>query len=120
MIARGTVGRCHRSRTGPWIYFRIATQPGGTYADGSEEGRIVECEKEFREWVPVKVMIRNDLKSNDARRAASDPHSKVSLDYVDQILGHLAKHKISMYRLSSDVTPYSTHPDMPHFHGMTA
>lgn len=67
---------------------------------------------------PVKVMIRDDLKSNDARRAASDPHLKVSLGYVDQILDHLAKHKISMYRLSSDLAPYATHPDMPQFHGM--
>ncbi|KQV38887.1 UV damage repair endonuclease UvdE [Rhizobium sp. Root268] len=67
---------------------------------------------------PVKVMIRDDLKSNDARRASNMPHLKVSLEYVDQILDHLAKHKISMYRLSSDLAPYATHPDMPQFHGM--
>lgn len=29
-------------------------------------------------------MVRGDLKSNDARRAASMPHLKVSLEYVDQ------------------------------------
>jgi len=69
---------------------------------------------------PVKVMIRDDLKSNDARRAASAPHLKVSLEYVDQILDHLARHQISMYRLSSDLAPYATHPDMPQFHGMVA
>jgi UV DNA damage endonuclease len=69
---------------------------------------------------PVKVMIRDDLKSNDARRAANAPHLKVSLEYVDQILDHLAAHKISMYRLSSDLAPYATHPDMPQFHGMVA
>lgn len=69
---------------------------------------------------PVKVMIRDDLKSNDARRAASAPHLKVSLEFVDQILDHLAKHQIPMYRLSSDLAPYATHPDMPQFHGMVA
>ena len=67
---------------------------------------------------PVKVMVRDDLKSNDARRAASMPHLKVSLEYVDQILDHLARHQISMYRMSSDLAPYATHPEMPQFHGM--
>jgi hypothetical protein len=69
---------------------------------------------------PVKVMIRDDLKSNDARRAANAPHLKVSLEHVDQILDHLTKHQISMYRLSSDLAPYATHPDMPQFHGIVA
>ncbi|WP_102959864.1 UV DNA damage repair endonuclease UvsE [Mangrovicella endophytica] len=67
---------------------------------------------------PVKVMARDDLKSNDARRAASDPHLKVSLGYIDQILDHLDRHDIRMYRMSSDIAPYATHPDMPQFHGM--
>jgi UV DNA damage repair endonuclease len=25
-----------------------------------------------------------------------------------------------MYRMSSDLAPYATHPDMPQFHGMVA
>ena len=37
----------------------------------------------------VKVMGQPDLKSNDARRWASDPHLKVSLEYVDGILDYL-------------------------------
>lgn len=69
---------------------------------------------------PVKVMVRDDLKSNDTRRASNLPHLKVSLEYVDQILDHLAEHSISMYRMSSDLAPYATHPDMPQFHGMVA
>ncbi len=69
---------------------------------------------------PVKTMMRNDLKSNDARRAANAPHLKISLEYVDKILDHLVKHDISMYRLSSDLAPYATHPEMPQFHGMIA
>jgi UV DNA damage endonuclease len=67
---------------------------------------------------PVKVMVNPELKSNDARRAASDPHLKVSLGYLDAILDHLAKHGVDMYRMSSDLAPYATHPDMPQFHGM--
>eukprot|EP00913_Durusdinium_trenchii_P010580 g9924.t1 len=43
---------------------------------------------------------------------------KTSLEYVDAILDHLAKHRINMYRLSSDLAPYATHPDMPQFHAM--
>lgn len=67
---------------------------------------------------PVKVMARDDLKSNDTRRAAAEPHLKVSLEHVDAILDHCARHDIRMYRLSSDLAPYATHPDMPRFHGM--
>jgi UV DNA damage endonuclease len=67
---------------------------------------------------PVKVMGREDLKSSDARRHANEPHLKVSLGYIDAILDHLDQHDIRMYRLSSDIAPYATHPDMPQFHGM--
>jgi UV DNA damage endonuclease len=67
---------------------------------------------------PVKVMARDDLKSSDSRRAANNPHLKISLEYVDRILDHLDRHDIRMYRLSSDIAPYATHPDMPQFHDM--
>ena len=68
--------------------------------------------------VPVKVMGRPDLKSNDTRRWQAGPHLKTSLGYIDAILDHLHKHGIGMYRMSSDLAPYATHPDMPQFHGM--
>jgi UV DNA damage endonuclease len=67
---------------------------------------------------PVKVMGDPNLKSHDARRAASNPHLRVSLDYLDAIFGYLDRHDIRMYRMSSDIAPYATHPDMPQFHGM--
>ena len=67
---------------------------------------------------PVKVMGRPDLKSNDTRRWQAGPHLRVSLDYLDGIFEHLARHGIAMYRMSSDLAPYATHPDMPQFHGM--
>ena len=67
---------------------------------------------------PVKVLGQPDLKSNDSRRWQSNPHLKVSLGYLHEIFGYLIKHKIRMYRMSSDIAPYATHPDMPQFHGM--
>ena len=67
---------------------------------------------------PVKIMGQPDLKSNDARRSGSNPHLKVSLEYLDAILDYLDRHQIRMYRMSSDIAPYATHPDMPQFHGM--
>src|SRR5215210_8152765 len=54
----------------------------------------------------------------DTRRWQKNPHLKTSLEYLDAILDHLAKHKITLYRMSSDLAPYATHPDMPQFHGM--
>ena len=67
---------------------------------------------------PVKVLGRPDLKSNDSRRSDKNPHLKVSLEYLDGIFHHLRRHRINMYRMSSDLAPYSTHPDMPQFHDM--
>ena len=69
---------------------------------------------------PVKIVARPDLKSNDTRRWQANPHLRTSLEYMDTILDHLDKHDIRMYRMSSDLAPYATHPDMPQFHGMVA
>ena len=69
---------------------------------------------------PVKVIGRPDLKSNDTRRWQKNPHLKCSLEGVDAILDYLAKVGIDMYRFSSDLAPYATHPDMPQFHNMVA
>ncbi len=69
---------------------------------------------------PVKVMQRPDLKSNDTRGWRKNPHLKCSLEHLDKVLDHLARHKLDMYRMSSDIAPYATHPDMPQFHGMVA
>ena len=69
---------------------------------------------------PVKVMGRPDLKSNDTRRWQKNPHLKTSLEYVDAILDYLARHRIGLYRMSSDLAPYAPHPDLPQFHGTVA
>lgn len=65
----------------------------------------------------VKVVGRPGLPSNDARRWQSGPHLRVSLRYLDAIFDYLAEVGISMYRISSDLAPYLTHPDLPQFHG---
>lgn len=66
----------------------------------------------------VKVIGRPGLKSNDSRRWQNKPHLKVSLQYLDKIFDYLVEHRINMYRMSSDLAPYATHPDMPQFHRM--
>ena len=67
---------------------------------------------------PVKVMGRAGLKTQDTRRWQKNPHLKCSLELLDGVLDYLAKEKLDMYRLSSDIAPYATHPDMPQFHSM--
>jgi UV DNA damage endonuclease len=74
----------------------------------------------MRLGVPVKILADESLKSNDTRRWQSNPHLKVSLEYIDAILDHLDQRDIRMYRMSSDLAPYATHPDMPQFHDMVA
>jgi UV DNA damage endonuclease len=69
---------------------------------------------------PVKVMGRPGLKANDTRRSDKNPHLKCSLEHVDRILDYLASERLDMYRLSSDLAPYATHPDMPRFHRQVA
>ncbi len=66
----------------------------------------------------VKVMGQPGLRSNDTRRWQADPHLRVSLGHLCEIFSYLRRHNIHMYRMSSDMAPYATHPDMPRFHRM--
>lgn len=67
---------------------------------------------------PVKVMGQGGLKTSDMRRSGQNPHLRVSLGYLCGVLEYCRKHAIHMYRMSSDIAPYATHPDMPQFHNM--
>jgi UV DNA damage endonuclease len=69
---------------------------------------------------PVKVLGKPGLKSNDARRWQQRPHLRVSLAYARDIFAYLKQRNISMYRLSSDLAPYLTHPEMPQFRNQIA
>ncbi len=77
-------------------------------------------DKPLRLGFPVKVMGRPGYKSNDTRRWQKDPHLRCSLDEVGRILDYLHDESLDMYRLSSELAPYATHPDMPQFHGQLA
>ena len=68
----------------------------------------------------VKVLGRAGLKSNDTRRWQNSPHLSVSLAYLRDIFVYLADADIHMYRISSELAPYLTHPDMPQFHNQIA
>ena len=68
----------------------------------------------------VKVLGQGGLPSHDTRRWQSGPHLSVSLDRLEQILRYLERHDISMYRMSSSLAPYATHPELPQFHGQVA
>lgn len=57
------------------------------------------------------------LASHDARRWQSGPHLGVSLDRLEAILERLDALDVRMYRMTSDLAPYATHPDLPQFHG---
>jgi UV DNA damage endonuclease len=68
----------------------------------------------------VKPLARPDLKSHDGRRWQHHPHLTVSLMHFRDIIRYLADTGILMYRISSDLAPYATHPDMPEFHSQLA
>ncbi len=67
---------------------------------------------------PVKVMGGGGFKTSDARRSQANPHLRVSLGYLCDVIAYCRKHGLHMYRMSSDIAPYATHPDMPQFHNM--
>ncbi|WP_082513024.1 hypothetical protein [Methylobacterium sp. Leaf125] len=77
-------------------------------------------DRPLRLGFPVKVMGRPDLKSQDTRRWQKDPHLKCSLELLDHVLDYLKSNNLDMYRMSSDIAPYATHPDIPQFHNMVA
>lgn len=65
----------------------------------------------------VKVLGDGGLPSHDARRHGSNPDLSVSLDHLDGVFDYLDRNDIRMYRMSSNLAPYETHPDLPRFHG---
>jgi UV DNA damage endonuclease len=64
----------------------------------------------------VKVLGDGGLPSHDARRWASGPHLRHSLERATAILAYLERHDIRMYRLATALAPYASHPDLPQFH----
>lgn len=64
----------------------------------------------------VKVLGADGLPSHDTRRWQSNPHLSRSLEYLRAIVDYLDEQDIRMYRFSSSLAPYASHPDLPQFH----
>ncbi|MEZ4658348.1 MAG: UV DNA damage repair endonuclease UvsE [Caldilineaceae bacterium] len=71
----------------------------------------------YRLGVPVKVVGATGLRSHDSRRWQNQPHLSVSLAYLRDVFEYLHSRQIRFYRLSGQLAPYLTHPDLPQFHG---
>ncbi len=65
---------------------------------------------------PVKVLGAPGLRSHDSRRWQNSPHLSVSLAYLRDIFLYLERREIQFYRMSGQLAPYLTHPDLPAFH----
>jgi UV DNA damage endonuclease len=63
----------------------------------------------------VKPLAQPALKSHDNRRWQNNPHLSVSLMYLRDVIRYLSASNIGMYRVSSDLAPYATHPNMLQF-----
>ncbi|WP_315760158.1 UV DNA damage repair endonuclease UvsE [Sphingomonas sp. Y38-1Y] len=81
---------------------------------------MTDPSRPLRLGFPVKVMGKPGMKTQDTRRWQKNPHLKCSLELLDAVLDYLKAERLDMYRLSSDIAPYATHPDLPQFHGMVA
>ena len=64
----------------------------------------------------VKIVGRPGLRSHDSRRWRNNPHLSVSLAYLRDIFLYLDSQNIRMYRMSSELAPYLTHPTFTQFH----
>ena len=97
---------------------RMLTTPMSQCAALEGQPQLQFPREAMRLGFPVKVMGSGGMKTSDARRSQQNPHLRVSLGYLCDVLAYCRKHGIHMYRMSSDIAPYATHPDMPQFHNM--
>jgi UV DNA damage endonuclease len=77
-------------------------------------------EEAMRLGFALQVLGRPGLKASDTRRWQNDPHLSVSLAYLRDIFAYLHQVGVRMYRMSSDLAPYVTHPALPRFHSQIA
>ena len=64
----------------------------------------------------VKVLGEGGIKECDARRWQNNPHLRCSIEMLHQVFDYCNRADLRMYRMSSDLAPYLTHPDLPQFH----
>lgn len=70
----------------------------------------------YRLGFAVKVLAApQPIKEADRRRWQSDPSLRRSIELLHGVFDHLERIGVRMYRMSSNVIPYGTHPDLPQF-----
>jgi UV DNA damage endonuclease len=69
----------------------------------------------YRLGFAVKVLGGGGIPGADTRRWQSGPHLRRSVELLGPVFDHLERIDVGMYRLSSQVIPYGTHPDLPQF-----
>lgn len=69
----------------------------------------------YRLGFAVKVLGGGGLRETDGRRWRNGPSLARSLELLDAVFDYLAAVDVRVYRLSSDLVPYGTHPDLPQF-----
>jgi UV DNA damage endonuclease len=69
----------------------------------------------YRLGFAVKVLGEGGLPTADTRRWQSGPHLRRSIEMLEAVVSYLEHIDVSVYRLSSQVIPYGTHPELPAF-----
>ena len=70
----------------------------------------------YRLGFAVKVLGGVEpIKEADLRRWQSGPHLRHSIEVLHGVWDHLDRIDVRMYRMSSNVIPYGTHPDLVQF-----
>ena len=70
----------------------------------------------YRLGFAVKILASAEpVKEVDARRWQSGPHLRHSIELLHGVFDHLEKIDDRVYRMSSNIVPYGTHPDLPQF-----
>jgi UV DNA damage endonuclease len=69
----------------------------------------------YRLGFAVKILGAGGLATADMRRWQSKPHLSRSIELLGPVFEYLGRIDVSVYRLSSQVIPYGTHPDLPQF-----
>ena len=68
----------------------------------------------YRLGFAVKVLgAPEPIKEADRRRWQSGPHLRHSIEMLHRVWDHLERIDVRMYRMSSNVIPYGSHPDLP-------
>ena len=70
----------------------------------------------YRLGFAVKVLgAPEPLKEADRRRWQSGPHLRHSIEMLHRVFDHLERIDVRMYRMSSNVIPYGSHPELTDF-----